>query len=91
MKNQIAVRPDGVIEAVSDSVPGGANHDLALLRKTDLLAKLTPEEAAMLDKGYVGIDKDYPDVKVYLPYKARRNHPLTEEQKAYAVDYSAGT
>lgn len=83
IKNQIGVRPDGVIESVSDSVPGGANHDLALLRKTDLLAQLTPEEAAMLDKGYVGIDKDYPDVKVYIPYKARRNHPLTKEQKAY--------
>lgn len=83
IKNQIAVRPDGVIEAVSDSVPGGANHDLALLRQTDLLAELDSDEAAMLDKGYVGIAKDYPDVPIYTPYKARRNHPLTEEQKAY--------
>jgi hypothetical protein len=83
MKNQIAVRPDGLIEAVSDSVPGGANHDLALLRRTDLLAQLAPDEAAMMDKGYTGIANDYPEAKVYLPHKARRNHPLTEEQKAY--------
>jgi hypothetical protein len=83
MKNQIAVRPDGLIEAVSDSVPGGANHDLALLRRTDLLAQLDPGEAAMMDKGYTGIANDYPETPVYLPYKARRNHPLTEEQKAY--------
>jgi len=83
MKSQIAVRPDGLIEAVSDSVPGGANHDLALLRRTGLLAQLDPEEAAMMDKGYTGIANDNPETKVYLPHKARRNHPLTEEQKAY--------
>jgi hypothetical protein len=83
IKCQIAVRPDGLIEAVSDSVPGGANHDLALLRCTDLLAQLDPGEAAMMDKGYTGIANDYPETLVYLPYKARRNHPLTDEQKAY--------
>ena len=37
----------------------------------------------MVDKGYDGIQKDYPDVRVYQPYKARRNHPLTDDQKAY--------
>jgi hypothetical protein len=83
MKSQIVVRPDGLIETVSDSVPGGANHDLALLRQTNLLAQLGPNEAAMMDKGYTGIANDYPETKVYLPYKARRNHPLTEEQKEY--------
>lgn len=83
MKSQVAVRPDGLIEAVSDSVPGGANHDLALLRQTDLLSRLDPDEAAMMDKGYVGIANDYPEAKLYLPYKARRNHPLTEEEKEY--------
>jgi hypothetical protein len=83
LKNQIAVRPDGFIEAVSESVPGGANHDIQLLRSTGLLGKLAPDEAAMLDKGYAGIQKDYPDVCVYLPHKARRRHPLTDEQKAY--------
>jgi len=36
-----------------------------------------------MDKGYTGIANDYPETKVYLPHKARRNHPLTEEQKAY--------
>lgn len=83
LKNQIAVRPDGLIEDVSGSVPGGRTHDLSLLRQTDLLGQLEPDEAAMVDKGYAGIQKDYPDVRVYQPYKARRNHPLTDEQKAY--------
>ena len=83
IKNQLAVRPDGLIEALSASVPGGATHDLTLLRQTNLLQELAPDEAAMLDKGYDGIQKDYPTVRLYQPFKARRNHPLTEDQKAY--------
>ena len=83
LKNQFAVAPDGFIEHVSDSVPGGANHDLTLLRQTDLLSHLSEDEAAMMDKGYDGIQNDYPDTRIYQPFKARRNKPLTEEQKAY--------
>lgn len=83
LKNQVAVAPHGRIDAVTESMPGGATHDLNLLRQTDLLAKLNDDEAAMMDKGYDGIAADYPDKKLYLPFKARRNHPLTEEQKAY--------
>jgi transposase len=44
---------------------------------------MNDSEAAMMDKGYDGITADYPDKKLYLPFKARRNHPLAEEQKAY--------
>lgn len=83
LKNQVAVAPDGRIEAISASVPGGATHDLTLLRQTNLLAHLGEGEAAMLDKGYDGIGNDFPDLSLYLPYKARRNHPLTAQQKAY--------
>jgi DDE superfamily endonuclease len=84
LKNEIAVQPDGRIGAVSDSVPGGANHDLTLLRHTRLIERLDPEdEAAMLDKGYVGVRKDYPQHTLYLPHKARRNQPLTAEEKEY--------
>jgi DDE superfamily endonuclease len=84
LKNEIAVQPDGAIGAVSASVPGGAIHDLTLLRSTGLIARLDPEtEAAMLDKGYDGIRHDYPAHRLYHPFKARRNRPLTAEQKAY--------
>ncbi len=83
LKNQVAVQPNGKIGAVSDSVAGGANHDLRLLRDSHLLDNLSEGEAAMMDKGYDGITKDYPDHALYLPYKARRNHPLTAAQKAY--------
>jgi hypothetical protein len=84
LKNQVAAAPDGRIEAVSASVPGGANHDLTLLRQTGVLDQLDPEadEGAMLDKGYVGIQNDHPELPLILPAKATRGHPLTEEQKA---------
>jgi hypothetical protein len=84
LKNQIAVEPDGQVGAVSASVPGGATHDLTLLRQTGLVGELAPEgEAGMLDKGYVGITKDYPEHRLYLPFKATRGHPLTAEQQGY--------
>ena len=83
LKSQVAVTPSGMIGAVSKSVPGGANHDLTLLRTSKLLDNLDPDEAAMMDKGYDGVAKDHPDKRLYLPFKARRGHPLTEEQTAY--------
>ncbi len=84
LKNQVAAEPDGQVGAVSESVPGGATHDLTLLRHTGLIGELATEgEAGMMDKGYVGITKDYPEHRLYLPFKATRGHPLTNEQKAY--------
>jgi hypothetical protein len=83
LKNQFGVGPDGLIESISASVPGGATHDVTLLRQTGVLDRLAEGEGAMLDKGYVGIDKGYPTVPLVIPFKARRNQPLTDEQKAF--------
>jgi hypothetical protein len=83
LKCQIAVGPDGLIESVSLSVPGGATHDVTLLRESELLKQLGAGEGAMVDKGYDGIAKDYPEVPIIIPFKARRNRPLTAAEKAY--------
>jgi len=83
LKSQIAVDPGGRIESVSASVPGGATHDVNLLRQSGLLDRLAQGHGEMVDKGYDGIGKDYPGVPIVIPFKARRNHPLTEQQKAY--------
>ncbi len=83
VKTQVVVDPCGRIEAVSDSVPGGANHDLPLLCGSGVLEQLAPGEAAMVDKGYVGLANYFPDVPAVIPFKASRGHPLTEEQEAY--------
>lgn len=83
LKSQVVVDPCGRIETVSDSVPGGANHDITVLRSSGVLEGLGEGEGAMLDKGYVGIGNDYPDVPIVIPFKAARNRPLTEGQKEY--------
>jgi hypothetical protein len=83
VKAQVVVDPCGRIEAVGDSVPGGAHHDLPLLRASGILEQLTAGEAAMVDKGHVGVTNYYPDTPVIIPWKARRGHPLTAEQEAY--------
>lgn len=82
LKTQIAVRPNGLIESVSTSVPGSV-HDLTLLRATDLLNRLVVGEGVMVDKGYVGLAKDFPDVPLVIPFKAAKDRPVTAEQKAF--------
>ena len=91
----MAVSPEGLFQSVGRSVPGSKN-DLTLLRQSDLLYRLSKTEAAMMDKGYDGIqrvdpkdpEKNGPPRTCYLPHKARRGHPLTEEQKAYNAHLS---
>ena len=87
VKTQVAVTPDGAIGAVSSSVPGGAWHDLTSPRYSGVLSRLDPDadEGAMLDKGYVGVRKDRPGLPLFLPHRASRGHPLTEEQRAENV------
>jgi DDE superfamily endonuclease len=84
LKNEFAVAPSGKIGSVSDSYPGGQNHDLSLARKNGLLDRLDPNtEAVMTDSGYDGLQKDYPQHTLYQVAKARRNHPLTPQQKQF--------
>ena len=82
LKTQVVVGPTGRIEGVSDSVPGGANHDLTVLRSSGVLERLGEGEGAMMDKGYVGIRNDFSEGPIILPFKAARGRPLTEEQRA---------
>jgi len=95
LKTQVAVAPDGSFQSVGKSVPGSV-HDLTLLRQSDLLHRLPGAEGVMLDKGYDGLqrldpeepDKNGPLHPYHLPHKARRGHPLTEEQKAFNAHLS---
>jgi len=95
LKTQVAVAPDGSFQSVGKSVPG-AVHDLTLLRRSDLLHRLPKTEGVMLDKGYDGLqrldpkepDKNGPPHPCHLPHKARRGHPLTDEQKAFNAHLS---
>ncbi len=82
LKNQFATDLEGRLLSVSESVPGPMS-DIDLLRQSHLPEQLNEEEAMAADGAYVGIEKDYPTVDFYLPFKKKKGQPLTEEQKAF--------
>jgi hypothetical protein len=81
LKTQVAVRPDGRIESVGESVPGGAKHDTTILRASGLLDQLAAGEGAMMDQAYASVRAEHPERPIITPEPARRNHPLDERQK----------
>ncbi len=88
LRNQVLVDPCGRIEAVTSTVPGGVNHHLTVLRGSGVLERLVEGEGTMVDKGYVGVKNDYPDVPIVIPFKASRNHPLSDAQRAFNREVS---
>jgi IS5 family transposase len=76
----LVVGPDGLIEALSASVPGSVN-DVRLARETGLLERLPEGQAGMMDKGYEGADKGLA-VLLIIPKKDRKRNPCTEEDQA---------
>jgi hypothetical protein len=87
VKTQVVVNPRGQIEAVSESVPG-STHDLTLLVRSGVLGGLAEGEGAMLDKGYIGVDKHHPGVPVVLPLRKPRGGELDDRQRAYNREVS---
>jgi DDE superfamily endonuclease/Helix-turn-helix of DDE superfamily endonuclease len=81
LKTQIAVRPDGRIESVGGSVPGGSKHDKTVLLDSGLLGRLPGGQMAMADKAYENIRVKDPAAPLITPQPARRGHPLTDHQK----------
>lgn len=88
-KTQIIVNEKGVIPAcavhadrrdVSASTPGSV-HDLEHFRQSGAAQRIPKEVTAGGDSGYQGLHKELPDHSVFVPHKARRNHPLTEDKK----------
>jgi len=83
IKTQIAVTPERLIVHVSESVPGRI-HDKKLLDKTGLMDKIPQGTATHVDKGYDGIQNEYPDHDIHIPIKRRRGSPpLTPAQKGH--------
>ena len=79
-KTQIIVNEKGVIRDVSASTPGSV-HDLEHFRQSGAAQRIPKEVTAGGDSGYQGLHKELLDHSVFVPHKARRNHPLTEDEK----------
>ena len=79
-KTQVIVNEKGVIRDVSASTPGSV-HDLEHFRQSGAAQRIPEVVTTGGDAGYQGLHKELPDHSVFVPHKARRNHPLTEDER----------
>lgn len=80
LKTQVTTSRKGLLLQVSRSIAGKVN-DLTLLRGSDVLRELPEGIHVRLDRGYDGVEHDYPKRRFHQPHKARRNKPLDFIQK----------
>jgi hypothetical protein len=67
---------------VSKSVDGSVS-DLTLLRASGVMYQIPQEVKARLDRGYEGIEEEYPGIHIEKPIRNQRNHHLTALGKAW--------
>lgn len=80
LKTQVTTSHSGLLLHVSRAIAGRVN-DLTLLRGSGVVRELPSETLIRLDRGYDGVEQDYPKRQFQLPHKARRNKPLDLIQK----------
>jgi hypothetical protein len=80
VKTQYMVNKEGKILNKSNHKKG-RQHDYSVYKDEH---PLTPSQVKnYFDLGYYGIEKDFPDLKVALPVKKKRNIDLTKQEKRY--------
>lgn len=87
-KTGIVVNEHGRIRAVTASTPG-SKHDLKHVVEAGVLERVPPGVAAIGDAGFDGLQNYYPERSIGTPHKARRNHPLTLDQKWANREFSS--
>lgn len=83
LKTQILTDARGSILHVADSIPG-RRHDYAYFQRTPVPRWLSghPEITAYADRGYQGVNTDYPAAAVRIPVKrSRKKRALTRSEK----------
>ena len=81
VKTQLMVNKKGEILHKSKHHKKGRQHDYKVYKDEH---PVTPKSVKnYYDLGYVGVEKDFPDVKVVLPVKKIRNVELTQKEKIY--------
>ncbi len=80
IKNQLMVNNRGYI-LHKIGYKKGRKHDYDVYKKNH---PLTPKQVVnVLDLGYLGVQKDFPEQLSALPYKKKRNQDLSQEEKEY--------
>lgn len=86
-KTQLIVNEHGEMRHLSVSTPGSL-HDLKHFRCSGAGEQIPKDATIGGDAGYDGLGNDLPEHSVITSFKARRNHPLTEEQKLLNQEFS---
>lgn len=87
-KTAIVVNERGRIRDVSDSTPG-SKHDLRHVVESQVVDHIPQDVTAIGDAGFDGLQNYYPERSIGTPHKARRNHPLTPDQKLANREFSS--
>jgi transposase len=82
IKTQIVVNEHGRIRDVRNSVPG-STHDLTLLRESGVKDELPEGLTITADTGYRGLQNDFPDRSVALPYRPKDKQKLMPEERLH--------
>ena len=59
----------------------GRKHDYYIYKKNHPVT--SKEVVTVVDLGYLGVEKDFPEQLSALPYKKKRNYELSQEEKEY--------
>jgi IS5 family transposase len=87
-KTAIVVNERGRIRDVSHSTPG-SKHDLKHVVESQVIDEAPEDVTVIGDAGFDGLQNYYPERNVGTPHKARRNHPLTPDQKLANREFSS--
>lgn len=87
-KTAIVVNERGRIRDVSHSTPG-AKHDLKHVVESQVIVDIPQDVTTIGDAAFDGLQNYYPERNIGTPHKARRNHPLTSDQKLVNREFSS--
>lgn len=83
LKTQIIIdKEKGLIQDVSPPFPGSI-HDYKVFQKTIINKSWLKNKSSYWDRGYQGINKDFPDLPAIIPKKASRWHKLSQKDKVF--------
>ena len=70
IKTQITINANKRILDVSNSYPGSV-HDKKIFDLEKTIDKVPPQARHVLDKGYVGVDRENPNSNILIPFKRK--------------------
>ena len=86
VKNQIMVNKDGCILYKTVNKKGRKHIIYSIYKKNH---PVFPKQfVTVVDLGYLGMERDFPEQLSALPFKKKRNLDLSKEEKAYNIIHS---